>query len=402
MTSGRLLELAVVTSSRADFCHLYWPLHALRGSDVISTRLIAMGPHLSEDFGHTASAIETDGFAIDELVPCLANDDSDSGMAGTLSQAMSGFSELLARTRPDLLLVIADRYEMMAPACAALTLRIPIVHIEGGELSEGAIDNAVRNALTMMSHIHFTSTAKARDRVIAMGEEPWRVHHVGAPSLDHFRKTDLMGREDLGVHVRENSLLVGFHPVTLDQDTTAESVQMLAALEWALKRLDVQVIFCHPNTDAGGRWIADRMRALCADYPGQAHFFVNLKPRLYWSLMKQVSLLVGNSSSGIMESASVPVGAVNVGRRQQGRERGVNIIDVPARSDAIIAGIQKGLSPSFRSSIQGVKNIYGDGRSAMRIREVLEHLPDVSRLLNKQSTSLTGFSNRGKGTDANV
>jgi UDP-N-acetylglucosamine 2-epimerase (non-hydrolysing)/GDP/UDP-N,N'-diacetylbacillosamine 2-epimerase (hydrolysing) len=277
---------------------------------------------------------------------------------------------------------------MLAPASAALALRIPLAHIEGGEISEGAIDNAVRNALTMMSHVHFTSTARARGRVISMGEEAWRVHHVGAPSLDHHRRSDLLTRRqvenELGISLEPTTVLVGYHPVTLDMDTTAESHSVIAALDSAIDKLDVQLLICNSNADAGGRWIADRMRELCKRHSTRAHFVVNLEPRVYWSLLCQVDLLVGNSSSGIMEAGSVPVGAVDIGWRQRGRERGINVIGTPADQEAILAAMGKGLTDEFRESLKEMKNIYGDGRSAARITSVLEDLPAADRLLEKR------------------
>jgi UDP-N-acetylglucosamine 2-epimerase (non-hydrolysing)/GDP/UDP-N,N'-diacetylbacillosamine 2-epimerase (hydrolysing) len=382
------LDLLVVTSSRADYGHLYWPLRAFEKSRLLKPRLVVMGPHLSADFGATASIIEADGFTIAAQVSCLEDDDTDRGMALTIGQAMAGFAEVFDQLRPDLVLLIADRYEMLAPASAALALRIPIAHIEGGEISEGAIDNAVRNALTMMSHIHFTSTVKARARVIGMGEEPWRVHHVGAPSLDHHNRSDLLDRRqieaELGLDLKRSTLLVAYHPVTLDKDTTAESLSVLAALDRAIDEFNVQLVICHPNADAGGRWIAERMRALCQRYSNSARFIVNLEPRAYWSLLRQVDLLVGNSSSGVMEAGSIPVGAVDIGWRQRGRERGGNVISVPGDEEAIVAGMRRGLSEPFRTSLQGMTNVYGDGRSAERITSVLEELPATDRLLEKR------------------
>src|ERR1700761_7041356 len=189
--------IAVVTSSRADYSHLYWPLHDLAHHPDVELKLIVLGAHLSPQFGETVKEIEKDGFPIAGRVECLLSSDTDVGMAKTLGVAVLGLADLLGQMRPDLLLLIADRYEMLAPASVALTLRIPIAHIEGGELSEGAIDDAVRNALTKMSHIHFTSTEKARARVIAMGEESWRVHRAGAPSLDPLQRTPLTSRPQL-------------------------------------------------------------------------------------------------------------------------------------------------------------------------------------------------------------
>src|SRR6202041_1160454 len=211
--------IAVVTSSRADYSHLYWPLHDLKQHPDVDLKLIVLGAHLSPQFGETVQEIEKDGFPIASKIECLLSSDTDVGMAKTLGLAVLSLADLLAQMRPDLLLLIADRYEMLAPAAVALTLRIPIAHIEGGEVSEGAIDDAVRNALTKMSHIHFTSTTGARERVISMGEEPWRVHRAGAPSLDHLRKSKLLSRaeleETLQIDLTPPSAIVAYHPVTL-------------------------------------------------------------------------------------------------------------------------------------------------------------------------------------------
>src|ERR1700731_103735 len=189
--------ITVITTSRADYSHLYWPLRDLSAHENVDLRIIALGSHLSPEFGRTIQEIEKDGFKIDGRIECLLSSDTDVGMAKTIGLAALSLSDLLGEMRPDLLLLIADRYEMLAPASVALTLRIPVAHIEGGEISEGAIDDAVRNALTMMTHVHFTSTEKARERIISMGEEPWRVHRAGAPSLDHLKRRKLYTRNQL-------------------------------------------------------------------------------------------------------------------------------------------------------------------------------------------------------------
>jgi UDP-N-acetylglucosamine 2-epimerase (non-hydrolysing)/GDP/UDP-N,N'-diacetylbacillosamine 2-epimerase (hydrolysing) len=305
-------------------------------------------------------------------------------MAKTLGVAVLALADLLGQMRPDLLLLIADRYEMLAPASVALTLRIPIAHIEGGEISEGAIDDAVRNALTKMSHIHFTSTEGARARVIAMGEEPWRVHRAGAPSLDHLRRSRLLDvrelEERLQVSLQRLTVVVAYHPVTIVRDTTQEADSLFASLDG----LDAQILFCYPNSDAGSHALMQRTRAFLARH-SDARVFVNLDAVTYWSLLGHVALLIGNSSSGIMEAASFALPVVNVGFRQKGRERARNVLDAAPEATAITAAIDRGLSGEFRASLAGMTNPYGDGHAAETIVQVLVTTPLGDPLLIKHA-----------------
>jgi UDP-N-acetylglucosamine 2-epimerase (non-hydrolysing)/GDP/UDP-N,N'-diacetylbacillosamine 2-epimerase (hydrolysing) len=385
-------KIAVVTTSRADYGHLYWPLRELSAHPDVDLKIIVMGAHLSPEFGSTIQEIEKDGFHIDARVECLLSSDSDVGMAKTIGVATLSLADIFGQMRPDLLLLIADRYEMLAPASVALALRIPIAHIEGGEISEGAIDDAVRNALTKMSHIHFTSTQAARDRVIAMGEEPWRVHRAGAPSLDHLRRQTLFTREQvesrLRVELKHPAILVAYHPVTLARDTVREADALFEALE----DLPDQILFCYPNADAGSRNLIERARTFAASRDA-AHVFVNLDALTYWSLLKQVDVLVGNSSSGIMESASFALPTVNVGLRQQGRERARNVIDAAPEVRAILKAIATAKGTDFRRSLQGMTNPYGEGVASEKIVEVLTTVPLGEELLLKRHGPIRAFTN---------
>lgn len=380
-TSGKR-RIGVVTTSRADYSHLYWPLRELSAHPDVELGVFALGPHLSPDYGLTISEIEYHGFPIKARIECLLSSDSDTGMAKTIGLAILGLADALTAWRPDLLLLIADRYEMLAPAAAALALRIPIAHIEGGEISQGAIDDAVRNALTKLAHIHFTSTETARRRIIAMGEEPWRVHRAGAPSLDHLRRSRLLKRsalEDrLGLALTQPTLLAAWHPVTILRDTNAEA----EALFLALAKTPGQLIFVYPNADAGSRALIEWTRDLAAQRP-QTFTFVNLDAVTYWSLLAQVDALIGNSSSGIMEAASFALPVVNVGIRQQGRERARNVIDTPAETSAVCGAIDRALSSDFRKGLAGMVNPYGDGAAAETIAWVLATV-SLDGLLMKQ------------------
>jgi len=375
-------RVAVVTTSRADYSHLYWPLRELAGNPQIDLGVFVLGPHLSPQFGNTIQEIERDGFPIRARIECLLSSDTDTGMAKTIGLAILGLADALTAWRPDLLLLIADRYEMLAPASSALAMRIPIAHIEGGEVSQGAIDDAVRNALTKLAHVHFTSTETARQRVIAMGEEPWRVHRAGAPSLDHLRRSALLDRAALearlNLKLTPPTIIAAWHPVTILRNTNAEADAFFAALA----QTPGQIVFVYPNSDAGSRALIERARALAATRP-HTHIFVNLDAIAYWSLLGQADAIAGNSSSGIMEAASFALPVVNVGMRQQGRERARNVIDAPADEAAISAALKRALSPAFRASLTGMTNPYGDGTAAKTIAHVLASVP-LDGLLIKQ------------------
>ena len=377
--------IAVVTTSRADYSHLYWPLRALHAHPEVNLKIIVMASHLSPEFGNTVREIEADGLPIAARLECLLSSDTDVGMAKSIGVGVLSLADTLSVMRPDLLLLIADRYEMLAPAAVALALRIPIAHIEGGERSEGAIDDAVRNALTKMSHVHFTSTLAARERVICMGEEPWRVHRAGAPSLDHLRKSDLPSRASLEAALELDlgrpTIVVAYHPVTLLSDTIVEA----DALFTALGRLQEQIVFCYPNADAGSRELVHRAQRFLTARGRGGRLFINLPAVQYWALLGSAQAFVGNSSSGIMETASFALPTVNVGLRQKGRERPVNVIDVPANADAIYEAIGKARSETFLRSLKDMKNPYGEGTASECIVEVLTTLPDRDRLLMKRA-----------------
>lgn len=379
--------IAVVTSSRADYCHLYWLLRELSQRTAVDLKIIAFGPHLSPEFGQTVRQIEQDGFKIAAKVECLLSSDSDIGMAKTIGVACLGLADTLGQMRPDLLVLIADRYEMLAPAAVALALRIPIAHIEGGEITEGAIDNEVRNALTKMSHLHFTSTSLARQRLIAMGEEEWRVHRTGAPSLDHLRRRRLLSRKQLecrlNIDLQAPYAIVAYHPVTMMRDTLLEA----DALFSTLSHMPEQIIFCYPNADAGSRALIDRARKFLA---GRKHgrIWTNLDAFTYWSLLRYAKLFIGNSSSGIMETPSFALPTVNIGLRQRGRERARNVLDAEPKVETILAKLEIARSNGFRNSLAGMENPYGNGNAARMIAQVLTNISLTPDMLFKHAPPL--------------
>jgi UDP-hydrolysing UDP-N-acetyl-D-glucosamine 2-epimerase len=379
-------RIGVITTSRADYSHLYWPLRELSVHPDVELAVFALGAHLSPEFGSTLKEIERAGFPIQARIECLLSSDTDTGMAKTIGIAILGLADALTTWRPDILLLIADRYEMLAPASVALALRIPVAHIEGGEVSQGAIDDQVRNALTKLAHIHFTSTSTARRRVISMGEEPARVHHAGAPSLDHLKRSALLDRATLEakltIKFSTPTVLAAWHPVTILEDTNAEADAFFGALAAA----PGQLLFVYPNSDAGSYALIERTRAL-ATMRGNTRVFINLDAATYWSLLGQVDCMVGNSSSGIMEAASFALPVVNVGMRQQGRERARNIIDAPAETAAIQAALHDALKPEFRESLRGMTNPYGNGAASKTIAHILTSVR-LEGLLIKQPVPL--------------
>ena len=388
-------RIAVVTTSRADYSHLYWPLRLLAEDPRVELKLIVLGAHLSPEFGTTIKEIEKDGFAIAARIECLLSSDTDVGMAKTIGMATLSLADTLGEMRPDILLLIADRYEMLAPAAVALALRIPIAHIEGGEISEGAIDDAVRNALTKMAHLHFTSTFAARERIISMGEEAWRVTRAGAPSLDHLRRSRLLERNaleaKLGLTLHDDSMVIAYHPVTLADDTLSEAEEFFAAL----RTVSGQLLFCYPNSDAGSRQLIERTRTFLKER-GKGAVFVNLDAVTYWSLLREAEVFLGNSSSGIMETASFALPTVNIGERQRGRERAANVIDANANRVDILRAIARARSGEFRDALRGMANPYGDGWASEKILEVLTGAPLGQQLLVKRAIPLATEHAAGK------
>jgi UDP-hydrolysing UDP-N-acetyl-D-glucosamine 2-epimerase len=373
-------KIAVVTSSRADYAHTRWLVDELSTRAGVDLQVIALGPHFSPAFGHTGKDIS--GARIISI-ECLLDSDTDVGMAKTIGVATLGLADALSRLRPDILVLIADRYEMLAPAAVALALRIPIAHVEGGEITLGAIDDTVRNALTKMSCLHFACTLRAAERIAAMGEEPWRITFSGSLSLDSLRRERLLSRaqveKKLDLQLAQDAVLCIYHPVTLLRDTIEEAEEFFATL----RSLRQQIIFVYPNADAGSRELIHRAEQF-AKTNHRSRVLVNLDHKTYLSLLKHVGVLVGNSSSGIIESTLLEVPAVNVGIRQQEREHAANVIDVPADRIAIQEAVRQALSPEFRRSIRGLASPYGDGQASKIITDVLQRTPVGEKLLFKR------------------
>ncbi len=380
-------KIAVVTSSRADYAHVRWLLYELRRKKTLDVHVISLGPHLSPAFGHTGKMVERASEVAVSQIECLLDSDSDLGMANTIGVATLGLADALDRLRPDILVLIADRYERLAPASVALARRIPVAHIEGGEITVGAIDDTVRNALTKMSHLHFACTRKAARRIAEMDEEAWRITFSGSLSLDAIRKQRLLTRTELhnklGFEIAPDTIVCIYHPVTMLRDTNQETGEIFVALE-TQKR---PIIFIYPNADAGARELIRGTMKFVDAHPN-ARVLVNMEHRAFLSLLKHAAALVGNTSAGIIESTSLEVPAVNVGIRQRGREHAANVIDVNAEAEAIRAAIELALSRKFRESSRALENPYGSGKAAETIANVLAKTPLGPKLLFKHAELL--------------
>lgn len=377
-------NLGVVTVARSDY-GIYRPvLRRIRADPELGLWLYASGAHLLERFGRTEREIAADGFPVRTRVAVEPSGDSPEGVGRAMGSTTEAFAAAFARERPDLLLVLGDRYEMHAAALAAVPFNLPLAHIHGGELSEGAFDDALRHSLTKLSHLHFTATEQAAGRVRRMGEEPWRVLVSGAPGLDNLREEPLLAapelEERLGLGLDPAPLLVTFHPATREYERTAEhGAELLAALESAGR----PCVFTMPNADTRGSVLRGQIEAFVARRP-EARAVESLGSRAYLSLLALCAAVVGNSSSALIEAPSLGVPAVNVGDRQRGRQRAENVIDVDGSRAGIAAGIRKALDPAFRARLRGLENPYGDGRAAGRIVARLKEVPLDERLLLKR------------------
>lgn len=377
--------IGVVTVARSDY-GIYLPLLTkIQADPDLQLYLIVSGMHLSPEFGLTVEAIEADGFEIGERVEMLLSSDTPEGVAKSMGLGTIGFAQAFAHLRPDILVVLGDRFEMYTAALAALPFKIPVAHIHGGEITQGAIDDALRHSMTKLSHLHFVSTQEYARRVIQLGEESWRVIVSGAPGLDNLRATKLLAREELavrfGLHLDETPfLLVTFHPVTLEHEQTEWQITELLT---ALETCGLPVVFTMPNADTSWRIIAHKIEEYIATH-SSAQAIDNLGTQGYFSMMTLAAAMVGNSSSGIIEAASFELPVVNVGTRQRGRARGSNVVDVDYRRTSILEGLQRALDPQFRASLRGIHNLYGSGGASEKIVEVLERVQLDDKLIMKR------------------
>lgn len=383
-------RICVVTGGRADYGLLQWVMHDIRAAPDLELQLIVTGSHLEERFGGTADRIEADGFRIDARVPLQISEDGDGpgDTVGAMARCLSGVSEALEQLAPDILLVLGDRYEILAAAQAALIHRVPVAHIAGGDTTEGAFDESIRHALTKLSHIHLVTNETSARRVRQMGEAPDRVHVVGSPGLDQLRRAPLLDRPvleaALGAPLGERNVLATFHPVTLSAD---RGLGELGALLQALDTLGPGTVkwITRPNADPGHQAVEAALDAWAHDRP-DVRVFASLGQLRYLSLMAQVDAVVGNSSSGLYEAPSLGVPTVDIGDRQKGRTAAASVVHAASEAGAIAAAMER----AFALDCTGVVNPCGDGLSAGRIVQVLRDAPPREDLVVKRFHEFAG------------
>jgi UDP-N-acetylglucosamine 2-epimerase (non-hydrolysing)/GDP/UDP-N,N'-diacetylbacillosamine 2-epimerase (hydrolysing) len=381
-------KICVATTSRAEFGLLRGLLNAIRADSALRLQVIASGMHLSPEFGLTVREIEAAGIKLDRRIDLHLTGGSGLDNAKSIGLGLAGFADALSELRPDMIVLLGDRFELFAPAIAALMLRVPIAHIHGGERTEGAIDDSIRHAITKMASLHFPATEVYRRRIIQMGEAPERVLNFGAPGLDQIHGTPLLSRaeleKDLELSFQAPAALVTYHPATHDPTPTGTQVRRLIG---AIKASGLNAVFTMANADAQGTLINARLRAFCRRSPERFKWVPHLGHHRYLSCLKHFAVMVGNSSSGLTEAPSFRLPVVNIGDRQRGRVRAANVIDVACSQDAILKGIRRALSSRFRVSLRGMRNPYQrfrDGRASERIKDVLKQTVISDDFLKKR------------------
>lgn len=372
-----------MTGTRAEYGLLKWVLSGIKESPLLNLQLIITGMHLSPEFGMTVEEIEKDGFFINRRIEMLLSADTPSGVSKSMGLGLIGFADAVAELRPDIVLILGDRFEILAAAISAMVARIPIAHLHGGEATEGLIDEAIRHSITKMSHLHFVAAHAYRRRVIQLGEDPECVFNVGGLGIDGIKKVTLLPKEvledELNLKFSARNLLVTFHPVTLDQSSSEE--QMLELLAALRHLVDTTLIFTMPNSDTDGRVLMAAVENFVLE-SDNAHAFTSLGQLKYLSCMAQVDAVVGNSSSGLIEAPSFKTATVNIGDRQRGRLKCGSVIDCLPVEREVAAALEQVYLPDFQRGLKEVVNPYGEGGASKAIIDVLETV-DLDGILKK-------------------
>lgn len=367
-------KVCVITGSRAEYGLLRWVMQGIHDSDRLDLQLLVTGAHLAPAFGETYREIEADGFTIDRKIDLQLGADTDLSIAKAMALALNGFAQALQDLRPDVLLVLGDRYEVFSAAAAAMVCRVPIAHLHGGETTEGAIDEAIRHAITKMAHLHFVAAPDYARRVIQLGEDPQRVYLVGGLGIDSILRQPVLARDELSASMDfrflARNLLVTFHPVTLeDASATHQMSELLQALD-TLE--DTGLIFTMPNADPGALGMTTQIEQFVAAHPN-ARLYASLGQQRYFSCIRQVDGVIGNSSSGLLEVPSFGKGTVNIGDRQRGRLTATSVIHCEPAKPAILDAVHTLYSDGFQRQLKDVCNPYGDGGASRKIVHILEN-----------------------------
>ncbi|AZQ11114.1 UDP-N-acetylglucosamine 2-epimerase [Shewanella khirikhana] len=374
--SDNIKKVAVFTGTRAEYGLLFWLLKDIEADPELQLQLLVSGMHLSPEFGETYLQIEKDGFKIDEKIEILLSSDSSVGIAKSMGLAVLGFADALARLAPDVFIILGDRFEALAAAQTAMIQRIPVVHLHGGEITEGAYDDAIRHAITKMSYLHGTSTEAYRQRVIQLGEAPDRVKNIGAIGLEHLKRAQFMDVPALGRSLQfsltKPYFLVTYHPVTLGDESPENSFKaLLDALD---SYPEHQVILTYPNADDGGRRIIPLLEAYAAENAQRVLAIPSLGQTRYLSAVKHASAVIGNSSSGIIEVPAFGVPTVNIGVRQQGRLAAKSVLHCQATKEQISQAINNAITGAYKNGNEVIDNPYGQGDSSSQVIAMIKSL----------------------------
>lgn len=370
-------KICVITGTRAEYGLLSRLMRMIKEDSDLELQIIATNMHLQPEYGNTYKEIEADGFEIDCKVPMPKHTDDDLGIVKSMGEELKGLADAFERLQSDLIVILGDRYEMLMAASAALMFRIPVAHIHGGEITEGAFDDAIRHSITKMSHLHFASTEEYRQRIVQLGESPDRVFYVGAIGVDNIRKVQLMTKDEveasLGFAIDKNTVLATYHPVTLADSNVEDDIDAFLS---ALKEFpNLKVIFTMPNSDTGSNLIAERINRYVAEYSERTIAFKSLGMKRYLSAIPHVAAVIGNSSSGIVEVPSFGVPTLNIGDRQKGRVSCESVVDCAGDKDSIVEGLKKVLSSEMALVAKCAKNSYDKPDTAKSIFEIIRNYP---------------------------
>lgn len=374
-------KICVVSGSRADYGLLYWPMKSIEGDKDLDLQIVATGMHLSKQFGNTYKIFEDDGFRIDAKVDIGISGDTSVAITKSLGNGIIGFSETLDHLKPDILMVLGDRYEIFSAVQAALLMRIPVAHICGGDITEGAYDDAIRHSITKMSHIHFVTNEDAVKRIKQMGENPEHIQNVGSPGIDRIKRMKFLSRDKFFKTIeftpRLKNIIVTFHPVTLDSEASTKQIDELFSALTDLGQ-NIGIIMTGSNADTEGISLNRKIEEFAKD-KDNVFFSMSLGQELYLNALKHVDAVVGNSSSGLYEAPSFGVATVNIGDRQKGRLQAKSVINCPPEKKSIKTSIERAVSENYTN----ITNPYGDGKTSERIIKILKKIDNPNTLLHK-------------------